>query len=223
MADATGETKSPLRVAFDRRIKLEFHGARITSDGGLLAYRELDDAFGLTAMAASTLGEGRRGKNIRHQLLGPAAPGGLRPARRLRRRQRCRAARPRSGDARHRRPGGHRPAGGLDQPDGPLRDRVAGHRGEPRGAHGPVRRLDRPGASAAAAGRHHPRHGQLREPDPWPAGGLGLERPLRLHLLPPAVRVQPVRRPRALHAAARQRAQRRGLAVGAGAGDRPLP
>jgi hypothetical protein len=36
MADATGETSQPLRVAFDRRIKLEFHGARITSDGGLL-------------------------------------------------------------------------------------------------------------------------------------------------------------------------------------------
>ena len=71
MADATGEAKEPpLRVAFDRRIKLEFHGARITSDGGLLAYRELDDTFGLTTMAASRLAEGRRGKNIRHRLLG---------------------------------------------------------------------------------------------------------------------------------------------------------
>ena len=71
MADATGEAREPpLRVAFDRRIKLEFHGARITSDGGLLAYRELDDALGLTATAASVLAEGRRGKNIRHQLLG---------------------------------------------------------------------------------------------------------------------------------------------------------
>ena len=70
MADATGETKEPLRVAFDRRLKLEFHGARITSDGGLLAYRELDDALGLTATAVSALAEGRRGKNIRHRLLG---------------------------------------------------------------------------------------------------------------------------------------------------------
>ena len=71
MADATGEGKeSPLRVAFDRRIKLEFHGARITSDGGLLAYRELDDTFGLTAIAALRLAEGRRGKNIHYRLLG---------------------------------------------------------------------------------------------------------------------------------------------------------
>ena len=70
MADATGERQEPLRVAFDRRIKLEFNGARITSDGGLLAYRELDDALGLTAMAISALSEGRRGRNIRHHLPG---------------------------------------------------------------------------------------------------------------------------------------------------------
>src|SRR4029450_8206765 len=70
MADVTGETKEPLRVAFDRRIKLEFHGAKITSDGGLLAYRELDDALDLTTMGVSALAEGRRGKNTRHRLLG---------------------------------------------------------------------------------------------------------------------------------------------------------
>ncbi len=70
MADATGETKESLRVAFDRRLKLEFHGTRITSDGGLLAYRELDDALGLTTIGVSALAEGRRGRNIRHRLLG---------------------------------------------------------------------------------------------------------------------------------------------------------
>ena len=71
MANATGEAKQPpVRVSFDRRIKLEFHGARITSDCGLLAYRELDDAFGLTTIAAWRLAEGRRGRNIGHRLLG---------------------------------------------------------------------------------------------------------------------------------------------------------
>jgi len=69
MTNAKGEGKDPaLRPVFDRRIKLEFHGARISSDGGLLAYRELDYALGLTDLAASMLGDSRRGRNIRHHL-----------------------------------------------------------------------------------------------------------------------------------------------------------
>src|SRR4029434_6705084 len=71
MEHPAGESDDgPLQFDFDRRLKLEFHGARITSDAGLLAYRELDDALGLTAMAVSALVEGRRARNIRHRLLG---------------------------------------------------------------------------------------------------------------------------------------------------------
>jgi len=54
-----------LRVDFDRRLKLEFHGATVTSDAGLLAFRELDDALGLTAMAAEVLADPRTGRNGR--------------------------------------------------------------------------------------------------------------------------------------------------------------
>src|SRR6516162_8152545 len=59
-----------LRVDFDRRVKLEFHGSRITTDAGLLVYRELDDALALTDLAGTVLSECRRGKNIRHLLTG---------------------------------------------------------------------------------------------------------------------------------------------------------
>src|ERR687884_2211382 len=69
MADATGETNKALRVAFDRRLKLEFHGSRITSDAGLLAFRELDAALGLSEMAADLLADTRTGQNSRHTLI----------------------------------------------------------------------------------------------------------------------------------------------------------
>src|SRR5215469_13256021 len=70
MGEATGEVeRTRLRVAFDRRLKLEFHGATVTSDAGLLAFRELDDAFGLTVLAADRLHDPRTGKNGRHTLL----------------------------------------------------------------------------------------------------------------------------------------------------------
>ena len=59
-----------LRVDFDRRLRLQFHGSRITSDAGLLAYRELDDALALTDLAGQALSDTRRGKNTRHLLTG---------------------------------------------------------------------------------------------------------------------------------------------------------
>ena len=58
----------PLRVDFDREIKLEFHGSTVTSDAGLLAYRELDDALGLTTTAATGLHDSRTGRNTQHDL-----------------------------------------------------------------------------------------------------------------------------------------------------------
>jgi Transposase DDE domain group 1 len=80
MTDPTGESADgALRLDFDRRLMLRFRGAagfaseampRTTSDAGLLAYRELDDALGLTAAAGAALADARTGKNGRHALVG---------------------------------------------------------------------------------------------------------------------------------------------------------
>ena len=61
--------KDALRVEFDSRIKLEFHGATVTSDAGLVAYRELDEALKLTELG-EVLRDSRRGKNTQHELIG---------------------------------------------------------------------------------------------------------------------------------------------------------
>src|SRR4051794_4120606 len=65
---AGDEKEAALRVTFEPRLKLEFHGTKITSDGGLLACRELDHALGLTDLAGEVLADRRTGQNSRHTL-----------------------------------------------------------------------------------------------------------------------------------------------------------
>ena len=66
-----GESTNPrAKFRFDRRVRLEFHGATITSDAGLLACRELDDALGLTETTNECLQESRGGRNVQHRLVG---------------------------------------------------------------------------------------------------------------------------------------------------------
>src|SRR5436853_664101 len=71
MEATSGEPQTAvLGLAFDRRLKLEFRGTKVTSDGGLRAYRELDDALGLTELAGAVLVDTRTGQNSRHILVG---------------------------------------------------------------------------------------------------------------------------------------------------------
>ena len=71
MAHPAGESNDgALRLDFDRRLMLQFRGSVVTSDAGLLPYRELDDVLGLTVIAGNSLADARTGKNGRHALVG---------------------------------------------------------------------------------------------------------------------------------------------------------
>ena len=65
MADPKGEG---LKVGFDGSLRLEFHGAKVTSDAGLLAYRDLDEALVLFDSVPSVFRDSRTGRNIQHDL-----------------------------------------------------------------------------------------------------------------------------------------------------------
>ena len=71
MVNPSGESNDgALKLDFDRRLMVQFRGSVVTSDAGLLAYRELDDALGLTEMAIERLADARTGRNGRHALVG---------------------------------------------------------------------------------------------------------------------------------------------------------
>jgi Transposase DDE domain group 1 len=60
-----GETQQrPFQLSFNSSLRVDFQGARVTSDGGLLVVRELDERLRLSELVDRHLSDSRRGKNI---------------------------------------------------------------------------------------------------------------------------------------------------------------
>ena len=126
MAHPADDSESDVvRLDFDRRLMVQFRGPVVASDAGLLAYRELDDALGLTAMAIERLADARTGKNGRHALVGLLRQSVFGRLAGYEDVNDARTPAPRSGHALDcRRQGGSGPCS-FAEPDGPFRDAVA--------------------------------------------------------------------------------------------------
>src|SRR6202035_529462 len=63
--EAVGETQDrPFQLSFNSSLKVDFQGSRVTSDGGLVLVRELDERLGFGELVDRHLSDSRRGKNI---------------------------------------------------------------------------------------------------------------------------------------------------------------
>jgi hypothetical protein len=59
-----GETPNqPFQLSFNPSLRVDFQGARVTSDSGLLLVRELDERLGLNELIEEHLTDQRRGRN----------------------------------------------------------------------------------------------------------------------------------------------------------------
>ena len=136
------DKKQALRVAFDSRLKLEFHGSKVTSDAGLLAYRELDEALGLTDLGDDMLNDWRTGKNTQHSMVALMRQSIFS---RLAGYEDTNDAERLSVDPTMRHVAGGRATehtGGLHQPDGTVRDRGVDATGQPEGVDEAIRKMD---------------------------------------------------------------------------------
>ena len=190
-----GESTKPRgKLRFDRRVRLEFRGATITSDAGLLACRELDDALGLTETANECLQESRGGRNVQHRLVGLlrqsvysrlAGYEDTNDAERL-------AQDPTMRVVVGRRGGPERPAASTNTMSR-FETEVLTQDRQCRRVGPSERYVGGPGDDAHSAPAGDLGHGQFGESGTWRTGGSVVQRTLWEHVLSPFVRVQPVR------------------------------
>ncbi len=58
----------PFQLSFNRVLRVDFQGSRVTSDGGLLVVRELDERLGLTGLIQNYLVDSRTGRSTQFPL-----------------------------------------------------------------------------------------------------------------------------------------------------------
>ena len=73
----------PFQLSFNASLKVDFQGSRVTSDGGLILVRELDERLGLGELIAEHLSDSRRSKNYATAAGRPVPPVRLQPRGRL--------------------------------------------------------------------------------------------------------------------------------------------
>ena len=60
--------RKPFQLTFNGLLKVDFHGSRVTSDGGLILVRELDERLGLGTLIDEHLSDSREGLNKKFPL-----------------------------------------------------------------------------------------------------------------------------------------------------------
>jgi hypothetical protein len=66
-----GENQNqPFQLSFNRFLRVDFQGSRVTSDGSLLVGRELDERLDLTGLIQNHLVDSRTGRNTQFPLAG---------------------------------------------------------------------------------------------------------------------------------------------------------
>ena len=208
MADLKGED---LKLGFDASLRLAFHGAKVTSDAGLLAYRGLDEALGLFDSVPFVFHDSRTGRNIQHDLTALlrqsvysrlAGYEDVNDADRL------------SVDPTMRRITGKK----IDRKNAASANTMGRFETQMLSVKDNLQALSEVNGQWVERALEKTTHrriildmGQFSQSGPRRARSLWIQRPFRMHLLPSPVLLQPVRRLRRLNASARQRAQRGSL------------
>ena len=187
----TGEKQDGLfQVSFNASLKVDFQGSRVTSDGGLILAREMDERLGFSDLIARHLTDSRRGKNTQLPLAGLlrqsvysriAGYEGVDDAERL------------SQDPTFRLIGSEKiweRGAALTSPMQSFETDVLTREEQLRRVGCDQSRVDWQSGNHRLSAARRAGHGFDRDSGLWPAGEQRLQRPLRVHLLPPAVAVQ---------------------------------